>query len=501
MTPDNILSDLPRGEQGRAAHENNQPHHYFETLTEIARHRFRDGSGDIFLGVVNGHTATFKTEEGREELATRGGALIGIQDDRHITTFAGSRSGKGVSLIIPNLLSYKGSVLVIDPKGENAARTAEFRANVLKQNVCIIDPFGVTPSRCARFRRHFDPLHLLKRYKEPRTEDAALLAEALVAPGGFSDTHWDESARAFIQGVLLHVVTAEHIAEEHRTIVTAADLILGKFGGLDDLLNQMEANPAVEGRVIAAARAMKEKEDKEKAIIASVARRNMGFLEPNPLRAALSAHDVDLDDLKDGNLTIYLVLPAIRLNSCRQFFRLFINLTLESAEAPRKPKPAIPTLMILDEFAILSRLRELEVAIGMIAGFGLKIWVILQDLGQLRSIYNERAETFVGNSGIITVFGIVDYTTSKWVSDYLDKTTITVRGENANIANLYSPGSESENKHLTVTDLMTPAEVRQVFARGDKYNRQLILIAGKRPWVMQRATYYSHEFFKGRYSP
>lgn len=500
MTPDNILKDLPRGEQGRAAHGNHQPHHYFEKPDAIAQHRFRDNSGDIFFGVIHGNTREFPRKDGREtERCTMGGVPVGVADDRHLTTVAGSRSGKGVSVILPNLLTYGGSVISIDPKGEAAGSTAIYRAKTLKQNVCVIDPFRAASVEATQFRKHFDPLFILKRGGEPRVEDAALLAGAIVVPGGSDDTHWDEAARAFIQGVLLHVVTDSAIPAAERTIVTAADLISGRRGTLAELLDQMEKNKGVNGAVIVAARTMKERAEKERSTVVSVARRNFTFLEQEPLRATLSAHEVDLDDLKGGGMTVYLVLPALRLHSCRQFLRLFVNLTLEAMEAKRRPKPTIPVLMLLDEFAVLGRMAELENAIGQIAGYGLRLWVILQDLGQLRSLYHDRWETFIGNSGVLTFFGVVDYFTSEWVSKYLDKSAITVRNSSANLSSAYSRGGYSESEQQIMTDLMTPAEVRAFFARGDEFNRQLVLIPGPKPWIMQRVLCYRHEMFNGRY--
>ena len=141
--PDPLLDDLPRGQEKRLKGENYLPFGFFEQPDVLAEIGFEDQSGDNFLGLVNGTTELLKRKDGRTEYVTYGGIPIGNRDDRHLTVVAGSRSGKGRSYIVPNLLSYNGSTIVIDPKGENAAITARYRAQELGQNVHILDPFRI----------------------------------------------------------------------------------------------------------------------------------------------------------------------------------------------------------------------------------------------------------------------------------------------------------------------------------------------------------------------
>jgi len=150
---DRIFNDLPRGVERRPHHENHRPHQYFETAEELAKIGFRDHSGDNFLGIIGGTTEQIEYENGFKEWKTTGGIPVGSIDDRHRTLVAGSRSGKGRSVIVPELLTYAGSMIVIDPKGENAGITANYRADELGQKVFIIDPFQVTPKHCLDYRK------------------------------------------------------------------------------------------------------------------------------------------------------------------------------------------------------------------------------------------------------------------------------------------------------------------------------------------------------------
>lgn len=466
----------------------------------LARLGFQENSADIYLGVTGGSTTARQRADGRIENVTTHGAPVGVRDDRHLTTIAGSRSGKGRSAIIPNLLTYGGSVLVIDPKGENASITASFRAQGLGQKVFVLDPFGITALTCGPYRKRFNPLAALLRLDNMTIiEDAALLADALVVPGGGEDTHWDESAKAFLEGLILHVVTSSEFRDEERTLVTVADLAAGRIKSFEDLLADMLDNESLENRIIAAARSMQEKADKELASVLSTARKNLRFLQYDSMRDVLSGHDFDLEDLLADQVTVYLVLPAIRMGTCSQWLRVFINMTLAATEN-HPGKPRIPALMILDEFAVLGRMQELERAIGQIAGLGLRIWTILQDMGQLKALYKDRWETFLGNSGVIQCFGNVDHFTSSWISRYLDKTTITVTDTSATSADQkHRDGLTGQNQKQQVQDLMTAAEVRRYFAREDRFNRQLVLIPGRRPFILQRANYDQHDLFAGRF--
>ena len=145
-------------------------------------------------------------------------------------------------------------------------------------------------------------------------------------------------------------------------------------------------------------------------------------------------------------------------------------------------------------------MKELETAIGQIAGLGLRLHCILQDLGQLKALYKDRYETFLGNSGILQFFGNIDQFTCNWVSKYLDKTTIRVADRSGStFSQKTEQGSTGISHKQQVQDLMTPGEVRRFFARDDRYSRQLVLIPERRPYILQRANYDQHSLFSGRF--
>ena len=418
-----LLDDLPRGVRQRRPDQHKVPCAQWADTDDLLRSKrlaydLKNSGSKILLGVLEGK-------------------MIGIEDDRHVITVAGSRAGKGVSAIIPNLICYRGSVLAIDPKGELASITARRRAEGLGQKVFVIDPFGRTASWCQPYKASYNPMAMLTPESPTIVEDAGLIADALVVPSG-GDIHWDESAKNFLEGVILHVAT--WIAYEgKRNLVTVRHALVhgavaGQDGtgeqGMDGLNVEMLENEAAAGVVESAAADFFEKPHNEQGSVLSTARRHTKFLDFPAMRAVVSGHDFDLTDLKTApqGMTVYLCLPAGRIGTCNRWLRVFVNLALEAMER-EQAKPAIPVLLCLDEFAALGHMRQIEDAAGQIAGFGCKLWPIVQDLTQLQSLYKERWQTFMGNAGVVQFFGNNDVETLEYIQKRLGKTSLIAKRE------------------------------------------------------------------------
>jgi type IV secretion system protein VirD4 len=512
MSIDDVLADIPRGAAYRRGEEQTfedqtMPRAAFMLPSVIAGSaKLRHDHGKVFIGLAHARREMRPTPKGLEPHML-GGVPIGIGDDRHLVTIAGSRAGKGRAVIVPTLLTYGGAVLAIDPKGELATMSARARRDKLNQRVLVLDPFKVTKGNAARMRGRYNPMSILTPDSPTLIEDAGLIADAIVVPADAQkDPHWDESARNIIEGVILHVATCP-LYEGRRNLGTVrdllafrADVISGSKGKPETRLRgEMEANTAANGLVTDAAVDFFDKPDDERGSVLSTARRHLRFLSYPALRDCLSGHDFDLKDLKTQKLTTYLCLPAMRLGTCARWLRLFVNLTLAAMEA-EPTKPELPVLMVLDEFATLGRMRAIEDAAGQIAGFGVKLWVILQDLGQLKALYAERWQTFLGNAGVIQCFANADQFTLDYLSKRLGTTTLIVRNK-----------AETSDQDQTRTDrrglswqmqtqpLMTGEEIARFFGRDDGLQRQLVIWAGYDPMILSRAKYDSHELFVGHF--
>ncbi|TNE51886.1 MAG: type IV secretory system conjugative DNA transfer family protein, partial [Sphingomonadales bacterium] len=159
---------------------------------------------------------------------------------RHLLLVAPTRSGKGVSQIIPNLLSHPGSVVVIDPKGENAMITAKARQE-MGQTVHIVDPWGIVAVDGIETAR-LNPLDWLRDGDSEITENSMILAEALVARSEGNEKFWAEEAKALLQGVLLYLATDPH-EDGRRTLGRLRDLLLLDGEELKALFQRMLGSP------------------------------------------------------------------------------------------------------------------------------------------------------------------------------------------------------------------------------------------------------------------
>ncbi|TQE99604.1 MAG: type IV secretory system conjugative DNA transfer family protein [Spiribacter salinus] len=493
-----ILSDAPRGVTARFRYQQSIPSarwldpHEIKQSTLFSYDPYNPG-GKILVGAIDD-------------------TLIGIEDDRHILTVAGSRAGKSVSMI-GNLLLYRGSVLATDPKAELANITARRRAN-LGQKVYVLDPFGYTDPAIADLRASYNPLSVLTPDSPTIIEDAGLIAEAIVIqPADQKEPHWDESAKNLIEGIILHVAT-DGAYEGARDIVTVRELIktammveepededttplcvreramLEQAVTLQDSPRTFDLGAAIEG----AARGFYELEAREQANVLSNVRRHTKFLDYSAMRRTLRGHDFDLADLKRApkGVSVYLCFPATRVAMSNRWLRIFINQLLDAMER-EKTQPAAPVLACLDEFPVLGYMRQLEAAAGQISAFGVKLWVVIQDWGQGKTLYQDRWETFVGNAGVLQFFGNNDLATTEYISRRLGKTPVEVTRRGDVGADQSQRGQTGQQQVSELHDLLAADEVARLFARSDPKKRQLVIWAGYHPMVLQRVEYFDQD--------
>ena len=161
-----------------------------------------------------------------------------------------------------------------------------------------------------------------------------------------------------------------------------------------------------------------------------------------------------------------------------------LNSPVERLKRPLPP-------LLLDEFAALGRLEAVERAMGLMAGYGLQLWPILQDMGQLKDLYGERAGTFIANAGVQQVFGVNDFETAKWLSQMMGQETTGYQTES------YRPGDPpSISNNLTGRDLLTPDEIMQL-----RPENQLLRVQGRATAVAQKLRYCADREFDGLFAP
>ncbi|MBB6182356.1 type IV secretory system conjugative DNA transfer family protein [Pseudorhizobium flavum] len=413
------------------------------------------------------------------------GKILRYAGPSHLLTMAPTRTGKGVGTIIPNLLTADRSIVCIDPKGENAKIAS--RARERFGPVHVLDPFGVTGIRSSAY----NPLDILNPDGLDVAEDASTLADALVVdePGMTGEAHWNEEAKALISGLILRIVAVEPPTRRHLgTLREYLTLAPERFAAV---LKEMQDMNEAGGLIARAANRHLGKSDREAAGVLSAAQRHTHFLDSPRMNRVLDESYFSFADLKRRNTTVFLVLPPDRLSTYSRWLRLLVTQSLlDMARTPEKPHT--PVLYLLDEFAALGYLAPVERAMGLMAGYGVQLWPILQDVHQLRSTYGQKAGTFLSNAGVLQVFGVNDHDSARLVSELLGQETVVFRTMAHSVDSEQSGITYSQ--HHTARPLLTSDEIRTLPSHV-----QLLFLAGRRPIVAHKLRYYSDAEFQGTF--
>jgi len=428
---------------------------------------------------------------------------VGCRDNRHVLTVAGSRGGKGVSLLVPNLLMYDGSAIAIDPKGELAAITARARREK-GQTVVILDPFEVSG---ADGLGSFNPLDQLDAKSANVKDDAALIADALII-GSEREPHFTDTARILVEAIILFTLTLEAkdrtlvtvyrlLAGSHPILADIADRTEGKVKGRAALFKVLEGCTGVFDDTVAGLGAnFGQMADRELAGVFSTALTQLKFLDSGAMEPVLRSSDLRLSDLKTGKATLYLCLPATRMATHSRWLRVIINLALIAFERTRATQ-TIPLLMVLDEFPVLGHMKSVETAAGLMAGFGVKLWVVVQDLTQIKRLYRDSWETFIGNAGVSMFWSNSDKSSLDFLSEKLGQTGVRLEQSTDTTMHQRLSGATGRREELRVQKLAAPHELEKMLERRKR--RVLVLAAGEAPVILQRIHYYEDKPFKDKF--
>lgn len=460
------------------------------------------GSSGFWLGTFRGHPLHYR------------GA-------RHLLTVAPTRSGKGVSAIIPNLLTYTGSTLVVDPKGENALITAYRRGpgslphaiGGLEQKLILVDPWDIAATRLGFGASRFNPLDWIKANDPDATENAFLLADAIVpvAESEGEARFWDEEARSLLVGFILYVALAPEEAER-RHLGRVRDILVLDDDTLKDTLTRMfeHKHPVVSSTAARTAA----KDPKLRSSVFASAQSHTHFLDSPRIRESLCQSDFAFEDLKTTPLSIYLILPADRLKTYDRWLRLLIQQAITVNARNISVQPSKPILFLLDEMSTLGRLPSVEQAFSLMAGFGMQLWGIVQDLSQLARIYGETGwQTFISNSGVIQYFGSRDKMTAEYFSSLCGVTTVEVESTSRGISRMFgSHRSTSSSMHgggsnsgssdtTTQTETVGINQMQRQLAYPDelmvlKGENEIVFVENLDPISAEKIPWYKHEVLR-----
>lgn len=335
--------------------------------------------------------------------------------NQHLLTISSTRTGKGTTAILPTLLTHTASCIVVDPKGEAAAVTAQ-RRQALGHTIVYLNPFNEhgLPSDAV------NPLASLDPASPYFVAQVAALADALVIADG-GDTHWTDSARDLLEAFIMRVcLVAEETANPAYATLPTVRALLCRADEFPTLMQAMALHPFTP---MANKAGRFTRDTREIQSIVSTAITQTRLLDNPEMAQALGASAFRWDTLKRLPTTVYLILPALYMDSHARWLRLMLTAALGALQTAERPPQ--PVLFVLDEFATLKGLSVLATAMGLAAGYGIQLWPILQDLNQLKDLYKTRWETFLANAGVIQVFRANDMTTAGYFSQRMGRYTAT----------------------------------------------------------------------------
>ena len=492
---------------------------------------------------------------------------VGIGDDMHIITGAGTRGGKGTTTIIPNLCLYPGSVICIDPKGENARITSARRGSGnehvegMGQDVYVLDPYRISGVE-ERYQGSWNALDSIDLKSADFYDQASTIVQSLLvrsSSGAANAEHFDESAAAIIKALILLVKITRSGHDDCNLLTVRRYLLNGVQAedlpqdldldeevadGMPKLLEYMSAigedlDPSLV--ISGSASTLIDMGSNEFGSVLSTARRQLAFLERLPMARVVEKSSFSLDELKTApkGATIYLCLPAQRMEDCGRWLRLLIGSSLARLYELPEPATELPVLYLLEEFPVLKHMSEIEQGMAYGAGFGIKFHIIIQDLSQLKRYYPKSWETFIGNAGALQMFANNDGTTLEFFSKRCGDLEIVQKNASMNTSHSMNSADPSQQSRLqqlfqnrgqysallnpftlladskstthSSTSALSQSDARQIvrLIRPDEMERafrreemaQAVFIKGQRPMALYRENYFDAPEFMGLYWP
>jgi type IV secretion system protein VirD4 len=429
----------------------------------------------------------------------------GIDDDRHLFIVAGSRSGKGVSLIIPNLIHWQGPVFCIDPKGENASITAVRRGmknfakgtgtsvrSFIGQQVAVLDPFNAVRGPARGYRVEYDPLTDIDITDDLATGAIESVVEAVVISEQGSGAHFSESAGAILAGVIEAVLVNE--PPEKRTLKHCRDLILKGFSDLKPLLKRTKT-PA--GLAQDAYSLIEDVGEEEAGSFRSTLSRQLRWMADPRMQRHLIHSRFSLRRAVLEGWSIYIVIPPNMIPRMKRWLRLIVRMGLDAKMNSAFEHKGPQTLFLLDEFPALGHMQLIEDAAGYMAGYGIKLISVIQNIGQIQQHYGKNWETFLGNAGAIIAWGLNDKETETYIADRIGPVMMWEQSfgesESGKTGTIKTPDpsrqSQSMNLSLRERPIRWPSEIHREGAR--QHMRAFVVPASGASFTIRRGEYMS----------
>lgn len=401
--------------------------------------------------------------------------------DRHIVTFGPTGSGKNTTSQTPALVEYDASALVIDVKGQLGAVTAGTRIAAFGHKVAFLNPFAAIGFLSVSYNplSHLDPDSL------SFASDCRRIAEGLVDLS--KGDHWEMSALDVVELLIMWTRLYEHdksLVRVRQLLNLPDDMRIELFKEMMDCENATIAEGA--------ARYISDAKEVRDCIQTAVVQ--LGFLRDPAIEKVLQGgpDEISFAELKRRKMTVFLIIPPELLHTHGKFLRLIVLSAL--GELIRETaKPEKPVLFMLDEFAQLGHMSIIENAASIVRDYQIRLWLILQNLPQLKALYGNKWESFLSSAGVIQFFTPNDLETAEYISKRSGTRTEMRKSVSASTSSgtAGSGGSTSSSESYSETEVPF-LTVHNIFGACQEVqflicpNLSKLIIAGRAPYWQQK---------------
>jgi type IV secretion system protein VirD4 len=364
--------------------------------------------------------------------------MIRLHAFTHLATFAPTGRGKGISVIIPNLLSYWHSCVITDPKGELFKCTSEHRRRKFGHRIIRLDPFGI----CGPGSDRINPLDFIDAKANDFLDQCRVLADLLIFQSGKEvEPYWNEAARTVLTAFIAFVCACETNPEK-RNLDTVRDLLSSRssYAKALEIMQQVKSHGGVIQRL---GHMLTWHVDRELGSVLSNVQRHTEFLDSPVIVRNIVTSSFNPMTLRTGRATIYLCLPHDKLATMAPIMRMWIGIILQTITRGM-PSEKNPVLFFLDEAAHLGKIRILENAVTLMRGMGIRLWFFFQSLHQLQECYGDKAKVILDNIDTQQFFAINDVDNAEAISRRIGDATISVTSYGKNSGSSWNRGEKGE---------------------------------------------------------
>lgn len=425
--------------------------------------------------------------------------LLGRMGDKwlgapvHSLVCAKTRGGKGVGIIIPTLLTYKGSVICNDVKGENYSITKRKRED-MGQNVYVVDPY----SEATEDTNCFNPLDYIKMNDPGAVTTARQVAAILASNQKNADGFFTEYGKTVLVTFILYVCAK--FEGEERTLGQVRKMLTQSAENKRKAMEEMQKMVEFDGVIAGGANTLLELEgeagEKNDTILGiyATAASMTAFLDDPRITNILKKSDFAPEMFRYEPSTLYIIVSPGNIAVSTMLLKMIYTVSIQQNLTSKKPiqaqeseleKMKRPLLFLMDEFAQLGHFEVVKDAMPVAAGYGISFCIIIQGLNQLLEHYKEGDQEFLSNA-IKLFLGAEDTKTAEQISEMCGDTTVITKSKDEKTKRITSS--------YTSRRLVTVGEVIQA-----QIEKPFLISGGVKPLRIKRITYYKDKFFQGQF--